>query len=162
VLGTTAILAFASRHRERTILGGAALLLAHFLSYAHVWEHHYSGLIPVALLVLLALAREPEASRGSITVVLVALALLALPTTFALQDQARDPAVWDPADRWPPWGSYLPPLCKTLPLLAVFAVSMAALARAGVDLPEALRFRDGPTRRSRRPAGEPSPAPTDP
>jgi hypothetical protein len=161
VLGTTALLAFASRHRQRVLLGGAALLLAHFLSYAHVWEHHYSGVIPVALLVLLALVRDPEGSRGPVAVVLVSLVVLALPTTFGLQDRIRDPAVWNPADRWPRWGSYLPPLCKTLPLLAVFGVAIAALARAGVDLRAALRFRDAPTPRSRPPAGEPSPAPND-
>jgi hypothetical protein len=162
LLGTTSLLAFASRHRQRALLGGAALLLAHFLSYAHVWEHHYSGVIPVALLVLLALAREPEGDRGPIAIVLASLLVLALPTTFALQDRIRDPNVWNPADRWPHWQSYLPPLCKTVPLLAVFAVAIAALARAGVDLREALRFRDAPTRRSRPPAGEPSLAPSDP
>src|SRR5581483_7244496 len=118
VLGTTAVLALTSRHRERVLLGGAALLLAHFLSYAHVWEHHYSGVIPVALLVLLALVRDPQGGRASIAIVLLSLLLLALPTTFALQDRIRDPAVWNPAGGWPPWGSYLPPLCKTLPLLA--------------------------------------------
>jgi hypothetical protein len=139
ILGTTAVLALASRHRERALLGGGALLLAHFLSYAHVWEHHYSGVIPVTLLVLLALGRSPADNRSAIAVVLVALVMMVLPTTFALQDHARDPAVWDPASGWPPWGPYLPPLCKTVPLLAVFAVAMTKLGGAGVDVREAVR-----------------------
>jgi hypothetical protein len=140
VLGGTAWLAFLSRHRERVLLGGAALLLAHFLSYVHVWEHHASGVVPAALLVLLALARAPEQNRPSIAVLLAALALLVLPTTFALQDRLRDPRVWDPTGGWPPWGRYLPPLCKAVPTVAAFAVAISALARAGLSLPGAPRM----------------------
>jgi hypothetical protein len=95
------------------------MLLAHFLTYHHVWEHHYSG---VLVLVLLGLGRVGPTPWLSIPAV-----LLALPTPFVLLDTSLDPAVADPSTSWSWWGRALLPACKVVPTW----IAAIALLRSG-------------------------------
>jgi hypothetical protein len=65
---------------------------------------------------------------------MAAVVLLALPTTFALQDQVRDPALWSPAGSWPRWWLYVLPLCKVVPTLLLYVTALTVLFRARRDL----------------------------
>ena len=118
-LGVASVAALRSQHRERVALGGATLVVAHHLGYPHVWEHHMSAVLLMALVILASLVRADGAWRRSARVVAAATVALALPTTFALDDPAGLPA-------------YGPRLllvaCKALPVLALFAVGVLELA----------------------------------
>lgn len=134
LLAATALLVLSSR-QPSLLLGAATLLLAHFLSYAQVWEHHMSG----ALLVVLAAACvfERRGEGRALAWLFGAALLLALPTPFALLDRELDPRVWDPAAGWPLAQRLLLPACKALPLLAAYTVCVASLLRAGLGWPRA-------------------------
>ncbi len=132
VLAATAALVLASRHPS-LLLGAATLLLAHFLSYVHVWEHHMSGALVVVLAAALVAARRGEAR--ALAWLFAAALLLAVPTPFALLDRELDPRVWDPAASWPLAQRLLLPASKVLPLLAAYLVCCAALLRSGVGRP---------------------------
>lgn len=114
-LGVAAVAAFRSQHRERVALGGATLVVAHHLGYPHVWEHHMSAVLVMALVMLASLVRADGSWRRSARVVAAAAVALALPTTFALDDPTGLPA-------------YGPRLmlvvCKALPVLALFIVGV--------------------------------------
>lgn len=131
LLGVTALMALFSPGR-RVIAGAGALLLAHFLSYLHVWEHHMSGVLVVGLLLLWEITENSAVPwRRPWRILLVAaLLLLALPTPFALLDQAKDPAVLDPGTGWPAWARYALLLPKVLPTIVLYGVSMRLLLEA--------------------------------
>ncbi len=119
-LGVASLAALRSQHRERVALGGATLVVAHHLGYPHVWEHHMSAVLVMALVMLASLLRVDGFWRRSSRVVAVATLALALPTTFALDDptglRAYAPRV-------------LLVACKALPVLALFAVGVWELTR---------------------------------
>jgi hypothetical protein len=140
LLAATALLVLASR-QPSLLLGAATLLLAHFLSYTHVWEHHMSGALLVVLAAASVFARRAE--RRALAWLFGASLLLALPTPFALLDRELDPRVWDPAAGWPLAQRLLLPACKALPLLAAYAVCVASLLRAGVGWPRAPQLSSG-------------------
>lgn len=131
MLSASALLVWLSRE-GRIGLGVATMLLAHFASYPHVWEHHMSGVIVTGILVLLTVwhDRGPtcRVARG---VIIAALILLALPTPFALFDVDKNPAVWDPSATWPAWQRYVLPLSKALPTAALLGICLWLLGRAG-------------------------------
>jgi hypothetical protein len=135
LLVPTVGIALASRHACRVTLGGGLLIVAHMLTYVHVWEHHASGALVVAMIMLMDFAREGGGSAArpgtSWTVILAAgaVVLLALPTPFALFDRALDVRVVDPSGAWPPAARYLMPLCKTAPLVTLFVLGWRALLR---------------------------------
>jgi hypothetical protein len=130
-LGLAAALVLGSRCRS-VVVGANALVLAHFLGFAHVWEHHASGCVVLGAALLAALAREPELhDRRAIAVALGALVALALPTPFALFDTVRDPLALDPPSDWPPFATYLCAASKALPSLLLFAVCAHLLWRQG-------------------------------
>jgi hypothetical protein len=133
LLGTAGLVVLA-RHAS-VLLAAATLLLAHFLSYAQVWEHHVSGALLVVLAAGLALERDGE--RGALGLLLAAAVLLALPTPFGLLDRELDPSVWDPSTGWPLWQRLLLAASKALPLLLAFGTCLAVLLRAGLGSPRA-------------------------
>ena len=135
LLFSTAGLVVMARH-PGLLLGAATLLLAHFLSYVHVWEHHMSGAL-VAVLAA-ALVAEREGERGALAVLLACGTLLALPTPFWLLDSALDPRVWDPSTGWPSWQRALLASSKALPLLLAFGACLWVLLRQGVGAPRLL------------------------
>lgn len=130
-LGASAILVLASRC-DRLVVGGTTMILAHFLGFAHVWEHHMSGLLPLGVALWAVLLSDDEARHGwAATLTPVALLMLSLPTSYAFFDLRLDPGVPDPSLFWPRYASYLNAACKVLPTLALFAVCVSILHRSG-------------------------------
>lgn len=126
VLLLSATLALLSRRRS-LLAGSTLMLLAHFVSYFHVWEHHMSGVVVLGLVLLLTLIQSPEEHSSAqpyrprpaiIGGVILALILLALPTPFAALDKAHD---WDFSRRVALVSS------KALPTLALYLIAFAAL-----------------------------------
>ncbi len=126
VLAATALVVLRSRNDD-AVLGASALLLAHFVTFGHEWEHHACAtvLIGLALLTVRAFPRRQLVWTAA------AVAVLVLPTPYALFDHAKDPAVWDPAVDWPAWQRYAVLLPKTLPALFLYGIAMARLAGGG-------------------------------
>jgi hypothetical protein len=113
------------------ILGACTLLLTHFVTYQHVWEHHMSGVLVIAGLLIVAW----EGRAKLITMSLVSMFLLALPTPFALFDITSAPALLDPATSWPRYASYMILLPKVIPVLVLFLLCMFDLWKAGLESP---------------------------
>lgn len=119
-----------SRNGPVTI-GVAALLLAHFISYQHVWEHHMSGVCIIGAFMLTVLHQ----SRKYRWTIMVSLVLLVFPTPSAIFDVAKDPEVWDPAVDWPRYASYIIVLWKVIPTIGLFFVSLMAMFRGTPKIP---------------------------
>jgi len=134
-LAATAVLVVLSRNRS-VVVGLCALLLAHFLTYRQVWEHHMSAVCVLGAMLL----TTGERSRPRSMAVLVSLLLLALPTPFGLMDASKDPTVFDPSTQWPRYASYVVLLPKVIPTVILFACAIADLCREGLMWPrEAVR-----------------------
>ncbi|MFN4294985.1 MAG: glycosyltransferase family 87 protein [Thermoflexales bacterium] len=153
LLGGTAALVWLAR-RESLWAGVAALMLAHFVTYQHVWEHHLSAVSVIGATLLLL----PDASGRFKLLVLASLALLALPTPFGIFDVARDPAVFDPSLDWPMWQSFLVAAPKVFPVLALYTAALLCLLRSGLRSPAAaLLQRASVLRRAGQGSANPQP-----
>lgn len=119
------------RRRDPPLLPSIALLvLAHQLSYKHVWEHHYVLVLPMGLLLL----RHLYEDRAMRRLILCLLALLALPSPFIFFDRPGG----DPGAAWPLLVQLLIPASKALPTLGLFGIAaLPLLARAEVRAPQA-------------------------
>jgi len=131
VLATTAGLVLLSR-QSSPLVGASALLLAHFVTYQHIWEHHLSGVVAIGAVLLLSGSRKLE---PALTMSMLALAL---PTLFGVFDTAKDPSVFDPSVSWPSWASYLVVLPKVVATIALYAISISLLFQDGLRLPRAM------------------------
>jgi glycosyl transferase family 87 len=105
-------------------LGASALLLAHFATYQHIWEHSVSGVVVIAAV----LAMLPVRSSHEDRILWACLIVCALPTPFALFD-AKDPRMGDPTVTWPRYAWYLIVLAKALPTVGLLAWSVRRIAR---------------------------------
>ena len=133
VLTAMTLIVWLSKSKD-VILGACALLLAHFLTYQHVWEHHMSAVVVIGCL-LMTIKNE---IRGWKPIVLICLLLLVLPTPYVFFDTARDSGIWDPAIGWPRYASYLIILPKVIPTLALFVLCVTKLWQAGFSYPSAM------------------------
>ena len=71
--------------RESVLLGACAMLMAFFLGYLHVWEHHYSAVLLINLVALVEISRTAQGrSHPACRLLLVTAILFALPSPFAL------------------------------------------------------------------------------
>jgi hypothetical protein len=132
MLAATSLLVFHSR-RGSVLVGASALLLCHFLTYQHVWEHHMSGVCVLGAVLL------TTRDRGKLlTVALVAsLLLLSSPTLFGVFDVAKNPLAGDPSVQWPRYASYLIVLSKVIPTLVLYISAMVYLCGRGLVSPVA-------------------------
>lgn len=131
ILGGAVGLVLLARRKD-LILSGSLLLLAHFASFPHVWEHHMSGVGVIALLVLLHLTeagRSEPREPWTIVAAVTALVLLLLPTPFVLLDRGVDPNLWDPSPLWSAGGRLLMPSVKALPVLILLGLAARGLLR---------------------------------
>jgi hypothetical protein len=112
--GTLAVVV--TRSRIDVAVGAATLLIAHFLSYFQVWEHHYSAVVPAGLLLLITTHRERRWPR---LVIASAVVAIALPTPFALQNARLS----NPTQLMQLAG----PLSKALPLLTLYCAGIYLL-----------------------------------
>ncbi len=135
VLGGVAVLAFRAP-ADRMVLGASTLMAAFFVVYQDVWEHHYSGIIPLGLLILRGLAREPHVSPIAWVAGWLALVLIALPTPFAVFDSG-DPT-WG---NWPSYQRWLLPLSKSGPLIVLVLTGVQALFSSRRDRSFELGFQ---------------------
>lgn len=135
-LSITGFIVLFSRCR-RVIIGSAIMIFAHFLSYAHVWEHHMSGAIAIGLPLLLVVNDKASRSRRKtiMALLVISLLLLALPTPFALFDRDKDPLAWDPAVDWAPYVKGLLALSKVVPTMILYLICATMLVKAGFALP---------------------------
>ena len=117
--------------RAAVITGVAALILAHFLTYQHVWEHHMTAICVVGAMLLTV----PDGTRGRYVAVLCCLFLLAMPSPFGLFDTVKDPSMFDPAAYWPRYASYITVLSKVLPTATLYAMVMFEIFRGGLVTP---------------------------
>jgi hypothetical protein len=117
--------------KDNPILGACTLLLTHFVSYQHVWEHHMSGVIVIAALLLVVW----EDQKWLVTIGLASMILLALPTPFALFDITDTPSLLDPAINWPRFASYMIVLPKAIPVLVLFLLCIFDLCKEGLESP---------------------------
>ncbi len=134
VVGVTAVVVMLSRCTSLG-MGVAALVMAHFVGYSQVWEHHMSGVVVVGCLMLHAM-RQDETYSGRLEVVVIgALIVLALPTPFVWLDTAKDIRVWDPSTEWPAWSRYALIMSKAVPATILYGVAMTWLFRSGFTRP---------------------------
>jgi hypothetical protein len=108
--------------RGSVLLSAGVLLLAHFVSYGHVWEHHLSAVVVAGCWMLVGLAGR--ASRWAVGGCLIALAL---PTPWPLLDVAKDPAVFDPSRDWPMATVAGVTAAKVLPTVLLYAIGCGGL-----------------------------------
>jgi hypothetical protein len=156
ILAPVALLVLFSRRADLR-LGAAALVLAHFATFHHVWEHHWSGAIPLGLL-LLWRAAETEAGqeagsnrggtsgmapRGLLGISLVLL-LWAMPSPSVVFDRLYCPPRLNPLDTWPEWAKLVTPAFKVVPMIVLLAWTLRDLCQAGFRWPwPRRRERDG-------------------
>jgi hypothetical protein len=134
-VGLTLAVVLLSREK-RLWAGVAALAVAHFVGYVHVWEHHMSAVLLVGAVVWLK-RRELGAAPGRLWsgLAAAALVLLALPTPFALLDPAPDPSVWDAGAGWSLGAKLAVAGAKALPLVLLWGLLLAPFVRSGLALP---------------------------
>ena len=106
--------------RHDVVTGSAVLLLAFFLAFLHVWEHHYSAVLLAGVFLLDCVAAERREHPASMPLLLIALAVIAAPSPFALV--SRDPQAWM-AGTW-----LLMATSKAVPAVVVFVIGMRALS----------------------------------
>lgn len=130
VLAGCSLLVFLSKKRS-VVVGVSLLLVSHFLTYQHVWEHHMSGAAVLAAVLLTV----PDRPKPFTAAILFSLLLLSLPTLSGVFDLAKDPQVSDPSGQWPRHFLYLTVLSKVLPTLILFLSSVAYLCSRGMMTP---------------------------
>jgi hypothetical protein len=135
VLAITVVAVFLSRE-TRLWAGVATVMLAHFVGYVHVWEHHSSAILVIGLIVWLK-RRELAVPPGRVwgAAVVACLAVLALPTPFALLETDFDGAQWSAAGGLSTAAGLLLASSKALPLTLLWALLLHAHVRAGLAWP---------------------------
>jgi hypothetical protein len=135
LIGTSAIVLLSKDNRIS--LTTVSLILAHFLSYAHVWEHHFSAVI-IAGILLFTIQHQ---KKWAIPSIIISLLLISLPTSFVLFDKVEYFKAWDPAILWPNYASYLILLQKIFPLFILYGICIFTLCSAGFYRPvQILKF----------------------
>lgn len=109
----------------QTSLGGAFLILSHFVSYQHVWEHHISAVLILGALLLTVESLE----KWSVRLILLSMVLMALPTPFYFLDPVRDSLLRDPAILYGALGNYLLILPKAIPVLVLYLICLYEILR---------------------------------
>jgi hypothetical protein len=130
LLGLTAAVVLLSRER-RVLLGASTLLLAHFVTYQHVWEHHMSAVVLLGA----ALVATVERREGLLVPALLCTALLALPTPIGLVKLLEALSGWDTGLRQHALRLFLPSLAKGVPTLLLYLVLLLRLLREGLGRP---------------------------
>jgi hypothetical protein len=122
-----AVLAVLRWGRERPALAVVLMTLAHQLSYYHVWEHHYSMIVPLVLVAALDLGPRHQ------ILVLGLLAVVALPTPFVFWDI---PGPNDPGPQWSLARQMTLPALKALPTLVIALVATHGMRLAHLQAAE--------------------------
>jgi hypothetical protein len=102
------------------VMGSSVLVLAFFVAFLHVWEHHYSAVLLTGAFLLVAIAPSENGRwERSVWTLVAALAVLAAPSAFVLV--SPDPKGWTGAS----W--VLLSLSKAVPAAVVLAIGVGHL-----------------------------------
>jgi hypothetical protein len=107
--------------RASVMLGCCAMLLAFFVAYQHVWEHHYSAVLLICVVALVEMSRSAARDDTSRRALAVAAILLALPSPFVLAGHAFQ--------SWTAVTWLLMSVSKGLPTAVAFAAVLRALSQ---------------------------------
>jgi len=131
VVGGTLFITFKSKRRSNPEMY-LLWILAYFLFYKHVWEHHYVMLLPVFVLLYYRMISGNLPLSKS--VFWGSYAVIALPTLFVFLDQS--PVLFDPELSWEAWKSFAFHVPKPLAVLILF-VNLARVLLEPTDSPPA-------------------------
>jgi len=104
---------------DDVVLPAAVMLLAFFLAFLHVWEHHYSAVLLIGVFMLGRHADSPNAPPELVPRIAATLSVIAAPTPYLLF--AQDPSQWS-MGAW-----LLMSMSKAVPTAVLFAIGMRAL-----------------------------------
>ncbi len=113
-------------------------ILAYFLFYKHVWEHHYVMLMPVFVLLYHQMKRG--ITKLSPAMFWSAFAVVALPTAFVVIDQS--PVLFDPEIHWQTWESLLFHAPKPIAVLVLYSILAVQLWQKK-EVQQASHFNQG-------------------
>ena len=132
LVGITMLTAFFSRHPSLS-LAALTVMLAHFTGYAHVWEHHSSGIILIGVVVLMGMRGQGTGGFNTTGRIIfyACLIMLALPTPLFLFDTVYNPHVHDASVNWPLYQKLLATGAKAVPDTVMYALCMAELCSRG-------------------------------
>jgi hypothetical protein len=109
------------RHASSALLGCCAMLLAFFLSYLHVWEHHYSAVVLITAIAFVEIAKVSTRGDANRQALGIAAILLALPSPFVFVGPAFQ--------SWTVASWLLMSVSKGLPTALAFVAVLGALAQ---------------------------------
>jgi hypothetical protein len=124
ILSATVLCVFLAKKKNIEV-ALSALLLAHFLTYQHVWEHHISGVILIGVFLLTGEGLK----KIDIILLLICVISLALPTPYVFFDKTKDPEELNPAFWWPGYASYVVLLPKVAPTALMFGWCIGKLLK---------------------------------
>ncbi len=113
--------------RDDVVLPTALLLVAFFLGFLHVWEHHYSAVLLAGVFILGRLADSPASPPQVVPMMLCTLALIAAPTPYVLFPAHPS--------RWSIGAWLLMSLSKAAPATVLYVTGLRAL-RVSVPVAE--------------------------
>ena len=108
-------------------------ILAYFLTYKHVWEHHYVMMLPVFLFLCRHLVERRNAVALSPKIFWSAFAVIALPTPFIFIDKVR--VLVDPEFYWSTAESMAFHFAKPLAALVLYTALVFSLWKYGKHAP---------------------------
>jgi hypothetical protein len=132
VLAGTGALVFFSKARNISIMA-ASMLLGHFLSYVHVWEHHYSAVVITGLMLWSGGLRENNASIK--TYAPFCLLGLIAPSLFYWLDLAKDPTIWSPDASWSYFARISLAAPKVISTVVLYGLGVQVLVKNGFAWP---------------------------
>ena len=110
-------------------------ILSYFLTYKHVWEHHYVMMLPVFILLYWKIAERQTPIIISSKLFWIAFIAIALPTPFIFIDKVR---VWvDPEFYWSTAESIAFHIAKPAAVFALYSALCILLWKHGKNIPVA-------------------------
>ena len=109
------------RRHGSALLGCCAMLLAFFLAYLHVWEHHYAAVVLITAIAFVEVAKGSAHGDTNRQALGIAAILLALPSPFVFVGPAFQ--------SWTVASWLLMSVSKGLPTALAFAAVVGALAQ---------------------------------
>lgn len=116
------------RRQGSLIVLGSLLLLAHFVSYPQVWEHHMSAVCCI----IAALVISNETSKLHKQISMACLIAMALPTPFYFFNRMYTTDLDSPFLGWPITYLYILVLSKALPMGVIFVATFVETMKTKV------------------------------
>jgi hypothetical protein len=104
-------------------------ILAYFLTYKHIWEHHYVMMLPVFVMLFWQCTVRRNVLRLSPKIFWTVFIIVALPTPFLLIDKAK--VFVDPEFYWTTAESLVFHAAKPVATLVLFVALVVSLWKYG-------------------------------